>query len=294
MSLSMRAVVGALAITHRHSSQNSPGSLEKIVKNNKSAELPAGMYERYGGYFRRVGQANIVHLDVEDSKHPNVLVYVHGGEYRKPMTYMHWSIVDRLIKSTQSSAVVPQYLLAPQHTAAEAYTVLDHTFAVAQKMARESGGKIIIAGDCAGGGLALAYMMNRRDRGLMLADSMLLFSPWLDVTLANPEIDAIKDPLLNRASLIQAGTAWAGAWSAQDPRISPIYGSTTDLPRTWIFQGMRDVMYPDVRKFSNLAVGAGMPLTLTVAPAAFHVYVGNKLLPESRWAFREIGKLFSE
>lgn len=293
MSLSMRAVVGTLSLINRVTSDAIPSPLPAIAQNVKPAELPGTMYDRYGAYYKRVERSDVVILDPENKNCANVLVYIHGGEYRKPLTLMHWGIVDRLMKSICASAFIPMYQLAPRYTAKDAYSVLDATFALALKTARETGGKIIIAGDCAGGGLAQGYVMSRRDRGLVLPDHVLLFYPWLDLTLSNSEINDIKDPVLKRSELIEAGRRWCGDWDIQDSRVSPIYGPVEKLPRTHIFQGKRDLMYPDVRNFANLAIGAGSPVTLTVSPNAFHGFMGTRYMPETRAAYREIGLQFA-
>lgn len=293
MSLSMRTAVGALSLINRMTSDGSRNAVQTITHNAKPAELPATMYDRYGAYYRQVDDSRVVFLDPENEKCANVLVYIHGGEYKRPLTMMHWGIIDRLMKETCASALVPMYQLAPHHSAKDAYSLLDGAFAHALKSARETGGKIIVAGDCAGGGLAQAYVMSRRDRGLVLPDNVLLFYPWLDLTLSNPEIHGIKDPVLNRPSLIEAGRRWSGSWGVRDPRVSPIFGSVENLPKTHIYQGKRDIMYPDVRNFANLAVGAGSPVSLTLAPRAFHGYMGARLMPEARAAYREIGKQFA-
>lgn len=293
MSLSMRTVVGTLSLINRMTSEASRSPLQAVTRNLKPAELPAAMYDRYGAYFKRAHGADLVFLDPENEKCSNILIYIHGGEFRKPVTMMHWGMIDRLMKEICASAIVPMYQLAPLNTAKDAYSVLDATFAYALKAARETGGKIVIAGDCAGGGLAQAYVMSRRDRGLVLPDNVLLFYPWLDLTLSNPEIDGIIDPVLKRPSLIDAGRRWCGSWDVRDPRVSPVYGSVEGLPRTHIFQGKRDIMYPDVRNFANLAVGASSPLTLTVSPTGFHGFMGTKYMPETRAAYREIGLQFA-
>lgn len=290
MSLGMRGAVGVLSLMNRVQRQttNKAQRLAVIKVNQKPADLPHSMYEKYGSYFRRVNGANVIHLDPESAKYPNVLIFVHGGAYKTPMTLMHWGIVDRLMKATSASALVPQYPLPPDHTASNTFAILDQVFAFAQQGTTRKGGKIIIAGDCAGGGIVQGYIMSRRDRDLITAPHVLLFSPWLDATLANPEINSIKDPLLNCEELRESGKLWAGAWGVKDPRVSPIYGTFENLPNTLIFQGKRDLMYPDVRQFASLAVGAGSPVKLTVAPSGFHTYVGTHYLPESRAAYKDI------
>ncbi len=292
MSFFMRATVGAISIAQKVSALTGRKLPTTPEKSAKQVKLPNYIYEKYGSYFRTIEGATVVRLDPESYRHPNELIYLHGGGYTQPINHMHWGIVDRLMVTTRSRALVPQYLLAPEHTAAEVYPLLDKVYDLAQQRVQQRKGKIVIAGDSAGGGLALAYAMNRRDRKLSLPDQLILFSPWLDVTLQNPEIKTIKDPMLKQEELTKAGRDWAGEWDVKDPRISPLFGSSQDLPLTLIYQGKQDILYPDVRVFSETAQQEGAPIKLMVAPTGFHVYMALPYLPESRQVYREIRGIF--
>src|SRR5688500_2751096 len=117
------------------------------------------------------------------------LIYVHGGAYVSPLSRFHWNIIRELIRETGANVTVPLYPLAPEHGYQQAYALL---YAVYRDvLAAAPAGPVVLAGDSAGGGLALGMTMDMRGRALPLPAMLVLFAPWLDVTLSNPEAAAI-------------------------------------------------------------------------------------------------------
>jgi epsilon-lactone hydrolase len=191
--------------------------------------------------------------------HPIVL-YLHGGSYVVEATRQHWKFLADLVEATSCSMVVPDYPLAPKHDYAEAYRSL---IALYRSLLEDSGScEILFAGDSAGGGLALGLAMAAKHLGLPLPASIVLLSPWLDVTLDNPQIGAIdpKDPFLNLDALRQAGAFWAGGANPRKPWISPIYGDLAGLPPLHLFIGSKDLLVADARRFQALCSAAGANL----------------------------------
>ncbi|MEU7295132.1 alpha/beta hydrolase fold domain-containing protein [Streptomyces exfoliatus] len=140
-----------------------------------------------------------------------------------------------------------------------------------------------------GGLKALRQAIRCRDEGLRSPDGLLLFSPWLYVTMTNPGIAAVTelDPMLAPAGFVAAGRYWADGRSTTDPLISPVYDTLRDLPPTYIYQGGHDILLPDAEKFAAKARAAGTHVVLRVWPTAFHVFVGAGWMPEARQALRD-------
>ena len=111
-----------------------------------------------------------------------VLIYLHGGAYVYPMVAGQWGIVEGLIDRTGLPVIIPDYPLAPNYTAAEAFDFVQPIIDEAQA----EFGRVIIFGDSAGGGLALSLAMQRRDAGQRQVDGLVLYAPWVDVTMTNP------------------------------------------------------------------------------------------------------------
>jgi acetyl esterase/lipase len=131
---------------------------------------------------------------------------------------------------------------------------------------------IALVGDSAGGGLALGIAQE------LLGESALrrlvLLSPWLDLTLAHPELDEVgrRDPWLSRPGLLEAAAAWAGGDDPTSARLSPGNGPLEGLPPTTVLVGTRELCLPDSTDFVAAARKAGVEADLTVVEGALHVY----------------------
>ena len=113
--------------------------------------------------------------------------------------------------------------------------------------------KLILMGDSSGGGLALALAEHFRAEGIRMPDELILLSPWVDVTMENPEMAAYagKDPWLTVPWLKVCGRHWAGTFDVQDYRVSPLYGDVRGMSNVTVFAGTREILYPDILKFFN-------------------------------------------
>ena len=221
-----------------------------------------------------------------------VLIYLHGGAYVYPMAAGQWGIVEGLIDRTGLPVIIPDYPLAPKHTAAEAFDFVQPIIDEAQA----EFGRVIIFGDSAGGGLALSLAMQRRDAGARQVDGLVLYAPWVDVTMTNPAIEDVqgRDKILRVPGLAWAGRAWAGDLDSADWRVSPLYGDPSGLPPMRIFQGDADIVGPDVIEFARKAARAGVDVRLRVEPDGFHVYVlGVPTIPEAEAALDHSARFIS-
>ena len=213
------------------------------------------------------------------------LIYLHGGAYVDPLAAAHWDILRALRDLTGADITVPLYGLAPQHTLDEALPLLVEVVRAAR--ARAPGQRLVLAGDSAGGGLALALALQLRALGDPPRAIVVVFSPWLDVRLASRATRRAerRDPYLARAGLRLAGAAWAGARPSADPLVSPALADPALLPPVRIVQGGREVFAPDVVAFARRARRAGADVAVRRYRAAVHVFVGDPALPEARDAF---------
>ena len=149
------------------------------------------------------------------------LIYLHGGAYIQAMSAFQWNIVAGLSDRTSLPVLVVDYPLAPARCAQDAFALVNAAIDYAQLLYK----RVILVGDSAGGGLCASLAMQRRDLSLSQVDGLILYSPWVDVTMTNPDIGAIlpRDPMLGVPGLKWAGQVWAGKLATKDPRISPLY-----------------------------------------------------------------------
>ena len=213
-----------------------------------------------------------------------VVVYLHGGAYTNEIVEQQWTFVAALARQTGCEVHVPVYGLAPHHTALEA---LDLVTDIVTGLV-DAGRRCVLAGDSAGGGLALVAAQSVPTRVREGIAGLLLIAPWVDLAMTNPEIAEIEpnDPWLTRAGLHPIARSWAGELSVDDPRVSPLHGDLADLPPVEVWVGTRDITLPDCRELGR-RMPSGAPFALHVQDGAIHDY---PLLPapEGRAARREI------
>lgn len=216
---------------------------------------------------------------------PRTTVYwVHGGGFVSPIDPFHTRYVARLARALRARVVVPDFPWAPEHSWRDSHDALADD--VARWAAR---GPVVLAGDSAGGGLALALAETLRDRGGHQPERMLLFAPWVDLTTSTPETHDLGsvDPWLNLGKMLIYAEWWAG--SPDDlarPEVSPALGDLRDLPPTLMFCGTRDLLVPGCRLLADRAAAAGWELTYVERPDLLHVFPLLPVIPEARAAWR--------
>ena len=180
-----------------------------------------------------------------DVAYEHVIFYIHGGYYVYQMGSEQVALMNRLTRETNSLAVVPMYPLAPFHTAESGHELMLKLYE--QVCSENPDKKIILMGDSAGGGYSLALAENLAQRGLEQPDELVLLSPWVDVTMNNPEIADYTDvdPMLTVTMGRMSGEAWAGSLPTDNWLVSPIYGDLSQLKNVSIFVGTRELFYPD-------------------------------------------------
>lgn len=216
------------------------------------------------------------------------VVYFHGGAYVNAMVGAHWQIVAGLVRRTGAAVDIPHYPLAPKHTWADAFPLL-------QRLALDrlsTSPSVAFVGDSAGAGLALALAQVLQSEGHPLPSRLVLMSPFLDVNVSDPRQWALEksDRMLAAPGLRWAGRQWAGALPTDDPRISPIYGSLTGLPPIAVLTGTADVLNTDAHRLRKLAAATQHPLTFLEYPDMFHVWMGAPI-PEARTALDEVAAI---
>jgi acetyl esterase/lipase len=218
------------------------------------------------------------------------VVYLHGGGFVAPIDPFQVRYAARLASALGARVVVPDYPLTPEHTWRDSHDAL---VALTERWLGESPDGVVLGGDSAGGGLALALALTVRDHGGPQPTHLLLHSPWVDLTTSTPETFEVtkEDPWLFIGKMQAYARWWAG--SAEDPahelarpEVSPALGDLAGLPPALMFFGTRDSLSPGGRLLARRAKEAGWPLTHVEEPGLIHVYPLLPLLPEARRAWR--------
>ena len=154
--------------------------------------------------------------------------------------------------------------------------------------------KIVIAGDSAGGGLALSLVLYLKDQGLPLPGGIITMSPWADVTLSGESYESKYeiDPLFgNSRENMLYQCSYIGDADPKNPYLSPLFGDFSGFPPILMQVGEYEVLLSDTLRVSDKAKKAGVKVRTSVYAGMFHVFqMGLDLIPESREAWEEIGE----
>lgn len=267
-----------------------PSYRNKIEQRSypKPAPMPRNFRKLFQTQEQQVNGHPIFTIAPLHKKPSMQVIYTHGGAYINALQWIHWSIIQQLVERVGAQVTVPIYPLAPEHTYRDALPMLEKVY---RKVLNETpNDKIVFCGDSAGGGFALAQAMHFRELGLRLPDRIVLFSPWVDITMSNPDIALFEkqDIMLSPYGLLECGKWWAGGDDPRSPLLSPIYGNLAGLPPIDLFMGASEIFVPDVRKLKEKITATGGIVNLYEYPKAFHVFVGATISPESKNVFDHI------
>lgn len=215
------------------------------------------------------------------------VLYIFGGAFISQITRPHWDFIGRLVEDLGCEVEVPIYGLPPHHGAAEGLGLVTSVYR--ELVAAHDPFGVAIAGDSSGGGLALVLAQSLAGQGLPQPGAIVLLSPWLDLTLANPAIADVEplDPWLCRAGLVEAGRRWAGGDDPASPRTSPVNGPLAGLAPIHVFVGTHDIFVADARRLRALAEEAGTPIHHVEYEGMFHAWVLTPI-PEAQEAIAQV------
>ncbi|RHX88531.1 alpha/beta hydrolase [Leptospira stimsonii] len=253
----------------------------------KDSPLPTKeVRERHSVESIGVDGANGFWLDKKNSSN-GVLIYLHGGAYIKGPFATQWKYVSNIIQKTSMAAIVVDYGMPPKFPFPKG---LDGTVRLIEILQNQNllSGRWFLLGDSAGGGLAVAVAYQLRDLHKTLPNGLILMSPWLDLSMENPDslLTAKDDPMLAKDFLIQSAKEYAPDQDLKNPLLSPIYGNTKGLPPILLQIGTAEIFLADNRKFYENCKQNGVQIQYEEYPEAFHVFMMLNVLKEARKAIR--------
>lgn len=232
------------------------------------------------------------------SENREVVLQFHGGGYIGKIRNAYRDFAVLYAKMPGERAVLSvDYRVAPEDPYPAA---LEDAYAAYQWLLEMGckGSQIILAGDSAGGGLALALCLYLKDRGEPLPKQLVLMSPWTDLAATGDsyETNFEKDPLFgNTTDSMIYSNAYYGENDPKTPYISPLYGDYEGLPPMLFQVGGAEMLLSDSARAARKAKEAGCEVKLTIYDGMFHVFqLGMKKMKESREAWREVEEFLSE
>lgn len=194
------------------------------------------------------------------------VLYLHGGGYCVGSPRTHRPLAAWLARDSGLPVVVPDYRLAPEHPFPAA---LNDALAVYEALAAQ--GPVVVAGDSAGGGLALSLAVQLRDSGKPLPAALVLLSPWVDLRPSHTPKSVRGEAMLGTAWMQACAHHYAGD-NTDDPRVSPLLADLHGLPPVLVQCGTDEAFHAGSKAIVEALSRDGTPATLEVAPRRWHVY----------------------
>lgn len=246
-------------------------------------------------FYEKIKLANCVieKLLPEEGSNGKVILQLHGGGYIGPMknTYRRFALKYSQI-SGGSEVVTPDYRVAPKYPFPAAFedAIASYNWILNEKNFKPK--DIIVVGDSAGGGLALALGLYLKDNNLPLPAAFITMSPWTDLTNSgsshkdNFELDPLFGKTKNN---MLYNSSYIGGNNPFNYYISPVFGDFSGFPPMLMQVGTYEVLLSDTLSIAEKAKDLNVEIKLSVYEGMFHVFqMGGDLIPESKVAWEEV------
>ncbi|MEN3298924.1 alpha/beta hydrolase [Pseudonocardia sp.] len=222
---------------------------------------------------------------------PTTILHFHAGGYLIGSPASHRDLAARIARAAGARVFLADYRLAPENPFPAAW---EDGIAAYRGMLADGvdPADLVVSGDSAGGGLALATLVAARDGGDALPAAGVLMSPWADLTLSGDSMSAREsvDPLVSRAVLTGMGEGYLAGHDPADPRVSPFLAPLGGLPPLLVQVGSSEVLEDDAVRVVDGVLAAGGDATLQVGYEMVHVFqMFADRLPEAQRAVDRAG-----
>ncbi len=247
-SIQSRLVKSYFYLTERKSKHRK----EWFLKNNQSVEPYSGVNHQIV-LQESFDNRSLWRIRPTNIKPERTLMFIHGGAFAKNFQPIHWKFVNRLVENLNAEVIAPDYPLLPSSTYAGTQQYFLDLF---RKLASEINiEEMYIIADTSGAIIALNAVQQFRNIGIPQPKELLMLSPWLDLSLSNPNIDSLveSDPIHDRDVLKNLAADYAHDLPINDPAVSPIYADTRRIAPITVFVGTHDILLADCRKLKTLS-----------------------------------------
>ncbi|WP_328525481.1 alpha/beta hydrolase [Kribbella sp. NBC_00359] len=242
-----------------------------------------------------LGDVPTAEITIDGVEPRHVVLYFHGGVYVLGDAFLSADLASQVGRRTRAKVISVDYRLAPEHPYPAA---VDDALAAYEALLQNgtASSDIVFAGESAGGGLAVATLINARDHGLPLPAAAFVMSPYVDLTLAGSTMQTKGevDPLMSRENLQARVTDYAPGQDTALGLISPIFADLSGLPPLVIQAGSHEVLLDDAVRLAQQAATADVEVTLDITPGVPHVFQAYyPILDEATAALDRAGQLLS-
>lgn len=279
--------------------------IRKKLKNQNMATLPLHLHRKGMANFEKMAKipkgVSFEKTDCdgipaewarpENLKSKGVILYLHGGAYAMGSIATHRALCANIAIASNTNCLSIDYRLAPEnpYPCAIEDSVKAYHWLVKQGYAAN---KIVIAGDSAGGGLAIATLLKLKEDNIELPGAAVCLSPWLNLENDGSSVDTLseKDPMIDVAAMDVFALHYAPKEKLKDHLISPIHGDYEGFPPIYIQASKSEILYDDTLVFEKKATAAGVKLKIDTWNKTVHVWqIFAFFLPEAKKAIKKIG-----
>lgn len=259
-------------------------------KPPQAAKMPSAVEKQFVVEKQGHWGSPVYHLTPRENRSDWQIVYLHGGGYVNPMHAVHWGVLRELGKATGATITLPLYPLAPEHDYKPGRDLVLDIYEHVR--ASNPCARIALAGDSAGGNFALGTALRLRENEHVMPDALVLFAPWMDLTLADERARAIEadDIMLTVDRLRICGEMWAGSDDPAREDLSPLHTDLSGLPPMAIFQGTHDILQVDARSFAARAEAEGHSVSYYEYEGAFHDFMIATFTREAQHCYTHVGE----
>jgi acetyl esterase/lipase len=268
------------------------GEQRRLLRELTSAQpLPADVTVTAAA----LGGVPTAEITIDGIEPRHVVLYFHGGVYALGDAVSAAGLASQVGRRTDAKVISVDYRLAPEHPYPAA---VDDALAAYQALLGNgtAPSDIAFAGESAGGGLAIATLVNAREHGLPLPAAAFVMSPYADLTLAGTTMDTKRDadPLLSRENLQARVPDYTSGQDAALGLISPVFADLSGLPPLIIQAGTHEVLLDDAVRLARQAATADVQVTLDITAGVPHVFQAYyPILDEAAAALDRAGELLS-
>ena len=293
----LQPIMAALKAVHSAASPDSmePADLERQRKGQELlGRLVAPMLGMNWEPFSLAGMPSAWTRPERGHDHRHAILYCHGGGYTSGNLGYARILSAKLAHVTGYEVLAFEYRLAPEHpypaAVEDALKAWDHL------MYQGYGARdVILAGDSAGGNLALVLTLMLRRQNRLLPRALILMSPWTDMTASGQSYAdrADLDPMITMKYIQAVRQAYAGGQDFTSPLLSPLFGDFTGFPPVLIQAGSNEILLSDSVRLRDRLIQAGVPCRLEVWKDLWHVF---QMFPMKRAgeAMESIGRFLLE
>ena len=242
-------------------------------------KVPENIENKYDLTVEKYLERNIFIVKSKNETKSNIkILYFHGGSYMAEATKQHWEFIENLVNDTGATVILPDYPLTPKYNYKDVFNMVIPLYKEIQQKINVNN-ELILMGDSAGGGLALALLESlTQEENIVMPRKTILISPWLDVRLNNSEIEKSqeKDKKLNKEALKLSGIAYAGEDGINSYLVNPIDGDLSKLTNLTIFTGTNDILNPDVHVLQEKAKQMDVRIDVKEYENATHIWLIDK------------------